>query len=154
MGLLNNLRNQGKGAGTEDNEYLGLRIFIGGTVVAVALLALVISLNLVLDSYDVQQPSPATAKEPTGGVTAATSVGTSSASASSVVAVLSPVVAGIVGLAGLFFGISATGSTRGTEAETERREAAAAEKKAAAELEEKQDNQLTKKDKKPKDPEP
>lgn len=45
---------------------------------------------------------------------------TASVSASSVVAVLTPVIAGIVGIAGLFFSISATGSARGREADVEK----------------------------------
>ena len=59
-------------------------------------------------------PAPATTQPATTAPADSASV-----SASSVVAVMTPVVAGIVGLAGLFFGISATGSARGKEAEVE-----------------------------------
>lgn len=64
--------------------------------------------------------------EPEGGATSApaetstaptTPSDVASVSASSVVAILTPLAAAIVGIAGLFFGISATGSNRGRETE-------------------------------------
>ncbi len=60
------------------------------------------------------EEAPAPAVEVPAAVTTADSA---SVSASSVVAILTPVMAGIIGMAGLFFGISATGSARGREAE-------------------------------------
>jgi hypothetical protein len=146
MGVLDRIK-PGKKAGSDDNEYLGLRIFVGGTVVAIALIALVYSLHLVLDNYDGKAavPAPTKTNVPTKNAPKTEPVAvvaeTPSVSASSVVAVLSPVVAGIVGIAGLFFGISATGSARGTEAETKRHVAAATEQFVAATIKEKQADQ-------------
>ena len=158
-----------------EDKYENLwRNVIGAAVVLAALAAAVISLSLILDNYDVGQTAPAptpTASNPAadlpngaqaegdgraGGntTTASTDVATppaavaepAAASASSVVAILTPAIAGILGIAGLFFGISATGSARGSEAEAEKVKAggeAGAEKvkaeaeklKAAAEAE-------------------
>jgi hypothetical protein len=96
---------------TADQKYLWLRICSGALVVVLALAAVFFCLTEVLDNYKVTAPPP-------DGTDAA--VGDSaSVSASSVVAVLTPVMAAIVGIAGLFFGISATGSAKGRKAEAE-----------------------------------
>lgn len=94
---------RGGNEGATATKYLGWRILSGAVVVILALVAVVLSLLIVLDHYAVDLAD-------------GEAVG---ASASSVVAVLTPVVAGIVGVAGLFFGISATGSKRGREAESQ-----------------------------------
>jgi uncharacterized membrane protein YcjF (UPF0283 family) len=88
----------GNGTETVATKYLGWRIFSGAVVVILALTAIVVSLLFVLDHYD-------------------SATGDASTSASSVVAVLTPVMAGIIGVAGLFFGISATASSRGLKSE-------------------------------------
>jgi hypothetical protein len=84
----------------------------GAAVVILALGALVGSLALILHGYDVGTTVPATG---TGSETEPATV-----SASSVVTILTPVVAGIVGIAGLFFGIAA----KGRNAEVEQKIAA------------------------------
>jgi uncharacterized membrane protein YcjF (UPF0283 family) len=74
-----------------------LQIAIGAGVVLLGLAALVVALGLTLDHYPVQAP--------TGN-----QAGTDRSSA--VVAVLTPIAAGIAAIVGLYFGISATGSSR------------------------------------------
>lgn len=109
-----------------------LRTGLAAAVVVAALGAVVLSLLLVLDNYDVEGTTPAA-----GGVAAevtASASDTASVSASSVVAVLTPVMAGILGITGLYFGISATGSARGRQAEVDQ-EAIATVKAIAKEKE-------------------
>lgn len=126
-----------------ENAFLAAsRIFTGALVVVAALAAAVVSLGLILDNYDVSDtPTPAAQTATNGQVKVAGSTSpsasttdTASVSASSVVAILTPVIAGIVGIAGLFFSISATGSARGREAEAEKVEAEAEKVKAEREL--------------------
>jgi multisubunit Na+/H+ antiporter MnhB subunit len=74
---------------------------IGGLVVLLGLVAVVVALALVLDHYPVER---------------ATRAATGSDRSSAVVAVMAPVVASILGLVGLYFGVSAT-QTRTAEAE-------------------------------------
>jgi uncharacterized membrane protein YcjF (UPF0283 family) len=74
-----------------------LRIALGAGVVLLGLAAVVIALGLTLDHYPVQQPS-------------GNQAGNDRSAA--VVGVLTPVVAGIAAIVGLYFGISATGSSR------------------------------------------
>ena len=69
------------------------------------------------------QSEPEPAPEPEAASAVPTTDSTS-VSASSVVAILTPVIAGILGVAGLFFGISGTGSARGREADAKVIEAA------------------------------
>jgi hypothetical protein len=109
-----NRKGNGEPAST---KYLGWRIFCGALVVALGLAAVVLSLHLVLDNYDVQETSSAALVAAKG--TTPTASDTASVSASSAVAVLTPVMAGIIGLAGLYFGISATASARGRQAAAE-----------------------------------
>lgn len=101
-------------------KYLGTRIVLGVLVVALGLGAVVWSLSLVLDNYDVKAAEPAPGNT-VAGTTAIASNDGASVSASSVVAVLTPVMAGILGIVGLYFGISATGSARGRQAEAEQK---------------------------------
>lgn len=149
----------GQGAGgQESDKYLPWQILAQATVVILGLAAVVGSLALILDAYDVDEaPTMALAATTasadvtgtsnklagqTGGANG-TSGGSgptgpgggspteettpsatpapeaTSVSSSSVVAILTPIMAGIVGIAGLFFGISGTGSARGREAGTE-----------------------------------
>lgn len=118
----------GNGNGNEDpasTRYLGWRIFCGALVVAFGLMAVVVSLYLVLDNYEVKETTPSS----TGSATTATTSDTASVSASSVVAVLTPVMAGIIGMAGLYFGVSATASARGRQAAAEETRAEAEAKK-------------------------
>jgi hypothetical protein len=100
-------------------KYLGWRILCGGVVVTLALGAVVLSLHLVLGSYDTDSSNPPAANGSANIPTATATSETTSVSAASVVAVLTPVIAGIIGIAGLFFGISATGSLRGRQTETQ-----------------------------------
>lgn len=95
-------------------KYLGTRIVIGVLVVALGLGAVVWSLSLVLGNYDVQDAPGASAA-------ATASNDGASVSASSVVAVLTPVMAGILGIVGLYFGVSSTGSARGRQAEADQK---------------------------------
>ncbi len=71
-------------------------------IVVVGVAAVVVALGLTLDHYPVQPPTGNQA---------------GSDRSAAVVAVLTPVVAGIAGIVGLYFGISATGSPRGREAQ-------------------------------------
>jgi len=114
--------NRNKNGEPASTKYLGWRIFCGALVVALGLAAVVVSLHLVLDNYDVKETSSTTEATAKGTIPTATS-DTASVSASSAVAVLTPVMAGIIGLAGLYFGISATGSARGRQAAAEETEA-------------------------------
>ena len=104
-----------------------LRMCLGAAVVVVGVLALLKSLDLVLDHYPVAK---ATVKQTTtttrsrGGraVRSQTSTPTTQATdlpdrSASVVAVMAPIVAGVIGIVGLYFGISATGSARGRQTE-------------------------------------
>jgi len=117
MGLFSKSSSKSSG-GEGDDSFLGLtRMVIGGVVVALALGALVLSVHFVLDVYQVEGVTPSAGAAESGERVA---TDTASVSASSVVAVITPVLAGIVGIAGLFFGLSATGSARGTQAETEK----------------------------------
>jgi hypothetical protein len=126
--------------GRQDSEkHLGWQIFAQATVVVLGLAAVVVCLALILNAYEVSEDpapttntltaatqqtaasdgAPAQPGEQDGGATtpAAEPSGTStSVSSSSVVAILTPIMAGIVGIAGLFFGISSTGSARGRQA--------------------------------------
>jgi flagellar basal body-associated protein FliL len=79
-----------------------LRMVLGPAVVLIGVAAIVIALVLVLDHYPVQAAN-------------ADQAGTDRSSA--VVAVLTPVAAAIAGIVGLYFGISATGSARGQQAQ-------------------------------------
>jgi hypothetical protein len=114
--------NQQENGEPASTKYLGWRIFCGALVVALGLAAVVVALHLVLDSYDVKETASTTTAAVKGTTPAATN-DTASVSASSAVAVLTPVMAGIIGLAGLYFGISATGSARGRQAAAEETEA-------------------------------
>jgi hypothetical protein len=146
--------------GTESNGKA--RGIAGVVVVTLGLIAVVLSLLLVLDNYDTENEtatSSATETTPASSTTVQTQskgkgkgkgtgsepapvtpapvppspvTDSSSVSASSAVAVLTPVIAAIVGIVGLFFGISATGSARGKEAEAE--QVKDARHKAEAEL--------------------
>jgi hypothetical protein len=80
-----------------------LRIAVGAGVVLLGLVGVVVALSITLKHYPVQMP-----------------VGNQSGSdrSSAVVAVLTPVIAGIAGIVGLYFGISATGSSRAQQAQT------------------------------------
>jgi hypothetical protein len=139
--------------GANGEKHLGWQIFSQAFVVVLGLAAVVISLALILNAYEVDENATATSATtttaqqtpansqneasggggptgPSGGtptevtaetpapVSAAAPVSTS-VSSSSVVAILTPIMAGIVGIAGLFFGVSATGSARGRQAGTE-----------------------------------
>jgi hypothetical protein len=133
--------------GTSGTETISPK-FSGAFVVTGGLIAVLVALYLVLNTYDAEssstQAATATAsaaapkvgnatkvaggkggKGANGGTQApqaevsAPSTDASAVSASSVVAVLTPVMAGIVGIVGLFFGISASGSARGKEAQVE-----------------------------------
>jgi hypothetical protein len=139
-------------AGQSGEKHLGWQIFSQSIVVILGLAAVVVSLALILDAYDVKEDvvtATTTAQQDTGltgnsnqsgeqnggGPTgpdgssptraavpvAATSPASEAASvsSSSVVSILTPIMAGIVGIAGLFFGISATGSARGRQAGTD-----------------------------------
>jgi uncharacterized membrane protein YcjF (UPF0283 family) len=79
-----------------------LRIVLGAGVVLIGVAAVVVALTLALDHYPVQQ---------------AGSGGQGADRSSAVVAVLTPVVAAIAGIVGLYFGVSATGSARGQQAQ-------------------------------------
>jgi hypothetical protein len=144
--------------GTESNGKA--RGIAGVVVVTLGLIAVVLSLLLVLDNYDTENETAtpaATETTPASSTTVQTQnkgkgkgtgsepapvtpapvppspiTDSSSVSASSAVAVLTPVIAAIVGIVGLFFGISATGSARGKEAEAE--QVKDARHKAEAEL--------------------
>ncbi len=91
-----------------DGDQLGpkrsaLRISIGAGVVLLGLASVVVALGITLDHYPVQA---AANNQPGLDRSAA------------VVAVLTPVVAGLAGIVGLYFGISATGSSRAQQAQT------------------------------------
>jgi flagellar biosynthesis component FlhA len=88
---------------------------ISALVVVLALGALVVCTYRVLENFQTTTTCDKACEE-AGGTTATDS---SSVSASSVVAVLTPVIAGIVGIAGLFFGLSATGSAKAKQAEAD-----------------------------------
>lgn len=98
---------------------LGSGVIVGVLVVALGLGAVVWSLSMVLGNYDVAAAAPASGTATAGGSATGSSDG-ASVSASSVVAVLTPVMAGILGIVGLFFGVSASGSARGQHAQTEK----------------------------------
>jgi hypothetical protein len=141
----------GATAGKSDS-YLGWQIFSQSLVVILGLAAVVVSLALILDAYEVEEEAAPAAAATTstsqesvatnqssqgrsGGGPNGTSHATppsstppppappapesTSVSSSSVVAILTPIMAGIVGIAGLFFGVSATGSARGRQAGSE-----------------------------------
>jgi hypothetical protein len=109
--------NRKKNGEPASTKFLGWRIFCGALVVSLGLAAVVLSLHLVLDSYDVKETPSATVAAK--GTTPTATSDTASVSAASAVAVLTPVMAGIIGLAGLYFGISATASARGRQAAAE-----------------------------------
>jgi uncharacterized membrane protein YuzA (DUF378 family) len=137
----------GNSTAGQDDKHLGWQIFSQSMVVILGLAAVVVCLALILDAYEVEEESSAAAAAsataaqetaggseqsggkngggsptgPVGGspIPAASPVpGSTSVSSSSVVAILTPIMAGIVGIVGLFFGISATGSARGRQAGT------------------------------------
>jgi uncharacterized membrane protein len=93
-----------------------LRIGLGAVVVSAGLAAVILAIDVVLDHYP---PLP-----PNG-----TAPGDDRAAAA--VAILTPTVAVIVGIVGLYFGVSATGSARGREAEARVHEAKVNEAKVA-----------------------
>jgi hypothetical protein len=146
----------------KEEQHLGWQIFSQALVVILALVAVVVSLDLILNTYDVNESAnptvtapmspgqqvaatparasqssgqgrgsgggggggggsgPGSSQEGVAPVAAASPAPTStSVSSSSVVAILTPIMAGIVGIAGLFFGVSATGSARGRQAGSE-----------------------------------
>jgi uncharacterized membrane protein len=77
------------------------RILLGAGVVFLGVAAVLVALAIVLNHYPVQPPD---------------ANGTGQDRSSAVVAVMTPVVAAIAGIVGLYFGISATGSARGQQA--------------------------------------
>lgn len=95
---------------TERRQGATPRTVLGALIVLAGLAAIVVALDLCLDHYTIEKPTK-------------TSPGNDRSSA--VVAVLTPVTAGIVALAGLYFGVSSTGSARGQEAEAKKQEAQA-----------------------------
>jgi hypothetical protein len=88
-----------------------LRIVIAAIVVVVGLAAMIGALALILHHY------PAGSDKPGAGATA-TSTSGGGDNSTSVVAILTPLATAIVGVIGLYFGVSATGSPRGQAAET------------------------------------
>lgn len=99
---------EGSETGPKRSAFLML---LGAVVVLAGLTALVIALALALEAYPVREAS--------GG-----QPGDDRSSA--VVAVMTPVGATIVGIVGLYFGISATGSARGRQAQANARVAESA----------------------------
>jgi hypothetical protein len=81
---------------------MAFRIGLGALVVLLGIAAVVGALAITLNHFPVQ---PATATQAGSDRSAA------------VVAILTPVVAAIAAIVGLYFGISATGSARGRQAE-------------------------------------
>src|SRR5947209_13669221 len=80
-----------------------LRIALAALVVLVGVAGVVVALALALDHYPVQ---------------AAASSQPGNDRSSAVVAVITPIIAGVAGIVGLYFGISATGSARGQQVQT------------------------------------
>jgi hypothetical protein len=81
------------------------RLIVGGLVVLVALAAIVVALGLVLSHYPVAKSGAGQ-----GGGTS------SDTSSTSVVAIITPIAAALTAIAGLYFGVSASGSARGQSA--------------------------------------
>jgi cytoskeletal protein RodZ len=105
---------------SEEGKFLGWWKTISGAVVVVlALGALVWSTHLVLDNFKTTTTCEKACQEERGNEGEGAITNTASVSASSAVAVLTPVIAGIVGIAGLFFGLSATGSAKGQKVQGE-----------------------------------
>jgi hypothetical protein len=94
----------GNGTEQEGPKRAALRITLAGVVVLAGLGALVGAIALVLHHYPVVEPKTGQSGEDRS---------------SAVVAVLTPIVAGVASVIGLYFGISATGSARGQRAQTE-----------------------------------
>jgi hypothetical protein len=93
------------------NKFLRTQIVTQALVVALAVAAFTLCTKFVLDAYDgCDSCTPGTA---------AVATAEASSNASSVVAVMTPIAAGIVAIVGLFFGISGTGSARGRQAGAE-----------------------------------
>lgn len=124
----------GNETGGEARKENRSRNFIGALVVIAALAAAVVSLSLILDNFEGSGQTAAATAPAGGGEAAATSTpaDNASVSASSVVAILTPTIAGILGIAGLFFSVSATGSARGREADAKIGEADAEKVRAEA----------------------
>jgi hypothetical protein len=87
---------------------LELRTRLGGLIVLAGLGAMIAAVALILHHYPVVSAGKTTPGEDRS---------------SSVVAVLAPIVAGIASIVGLYFGVSATGSARGQEAQVRGQEA-------------------------------
>ncbi len=81
------------------------QLAVGALIILAALVALVYSLVVLLDHF------PANA-------VASTANGNNTDTAGSIVAVLTPLATAITAIVGLYFGISASGSTRGQNAQT------------------------------------
>ncbi len=108
-----------EGAGQQAMETrVALRIALAGAVISVAIIATVVALYLILEHYPV--PQPATTGGGTGNDVVASGAGDDRSTA--VVAVLAPVIAGILAIVGLYFGVSST-NTRRAEAEARGEEA-------------------------------
>ena len=90
--------------GSAGPKRAALRIALGAGVVLIGVAAVVLALHLALDHFPVQDAS---GNQP----------GSDRSSAG--VAVLTPVVAAIAGIVGLYFGVSATGSARGQQAQAQ-----------------------------------
>jgi hypothetical protein len=103
-------KRKGKGK-TDDGKFLRTQIITQALVVVLAVAAFTLCTKFVLDAYD------GCASCTPGTPAAATAE--ASTNASSVVAVMTPIAAGIVAIVGLFFGISGTGSARGRQAGAE-----------------------------------
>lgn len=89
------------------DEHIGpkrsaLRMTLGAAVVLVGVAAVLVALTIVLDHYPVVEGTAARASEDRSAA---------------VVGVMTPVLAAIAGVVGLYFGISATGSARGQQAQ-------------------------------------
>jgi cytoskeletal protein RodZ len=114
-----------------------LELILGAAIVIIAVGFLFWSLIKVLDHYPAQKettsvPVQSQAKTGATGATGATTVQvqTSDDRSTSVVAVLAPVTAGIIGIVGLYFGIAGTAASRAKQAEAVATQAEAVKKTA------------------------
>jgi hypothetical protein len=102
-------------SGTDPNS--NNRLIVGAFIVVIALGAIVGALALVLNHY----PTPA-----------ASSGNMSDTSSTSIVAIIVPVATALTAIAGLYFGVSASGSTKGQAAAAQTETAALGQTAAKA----------------------